>query len=90
MLTEEILKHPTSILTEVQRSQYFERGFLVLPDYVPHEWLVTLRAAKSNQLPDVEAVKEANMLSPGQTIDHRYQDKNQNQNARTEYMPLHT
>ena len=62
MLTEEILKHPTSILTEVQRSQYFERGFLVLPDYVPHEWLARLRAAMGECMERSKALAQSDKI----------------------------
>ena len=45
MLPQDVLKHPTRVLTEAQRAQYFADGFLVLPQYVPAPWLRRLQAA---------------------------------------------
>ena len=45
MKRQDVLKHPATVLTEAQRQQFFDEGFLVLPGYVPEPWLVRLRAA---------------------------------------------
>ena len=45
MLPEKILAHPTLVLTEAQRAQYFQQGYVVLQDYVPEAWLTRLRQA---------------------------------------------
>jgi ectoine hydroxylase len=45
MKQQDVLKHPTNVLTAAQRQQFFDEGFLVLPDYVPESWLARLRAA---------------------------------------------
>lgn len=47
MLPETILAHPALVLTEAQRAQYFQQGYVVLQDYVPDAWLVRLRDAMS-------------------------------------------
>lgn len=45
MLPEKILAHPALVLTDAQRAQYFDKGYVVLPDYVPGAWLTRLRDA---------------------------------------------
>jgi hypothetical protein len=45
MKPQDVLAHPTQVLTAGQRRSFFEKGFLVLPDYVPEPWLKRLRAA---------------------------------------------
>ena len=35
MLRDEVLKHPTRVLTETQRAAFFAKGYLTLPNYVP-------------------------------------------------------
>jgi len=45
MLREDVLKHPTRVLTEAQRARFFADGFLVLPDYVPAPWVGRLKNA---------------------------------------------
>jgi len=45
MLREDVLKHPTRVLSEAQRARFFADGFLILPDYVPAGWRERLSAA---------------------------------------------
>jgi hypothetical protein len=45
MLEQDILKHPTSILSATQREQYFEEGAVLVEGVVPEVWLKRLRAA---------------------------------------------
>ncbi len=45
MKAEDVVKHAPVVLTEAQRRSYFKNGFLVLPDYVPNDWLERLRNA---------------------------------------------
>jgi ectoine hydroxylase len=45
MLKHDILRHPASVLTEVQREQYFEEGAVLVEGAVPENWLKRLRAA---------------------------------------------
>jgi hypothetical protein len=50
MKPQDVLKHPTNVLTAAQRQQFFDKGFVALPDYVPERWLVRLRAAMAELL----------------------------------------
>ena len=43
MTPTEILSHTAIALTEDQRRQYFERGFLAIPNAIPMDWLKRLR-----------------------------------------------
>jgi len=45
MLPERVIKHRANVLTEAQRTFYFEKGYLALTDYVPQRWIDRLRAA---------------------------------------------
>lgn len=45
MLTEEVLKHPTKVLTEAQRAAYFEDGFVLVEGMISPEWIARLRDA---------------------------------------------
>src|SRR5690606_41678453 len=45
MKPEDVMRHPLNVLTHEQRLRYFRDGYLVLPDYVPAEWLAKLVAA---------------------------------------------
>jgi ectoine hydroxylase len=50
MKPADVLKHPATVLTEAQRRDFFDKGFVVLPDYVPEAWLIRLRAAMADLL----------------------------------------
>lgn len=43
MTPADILSHPGHALTEAQRRQYFERGFLAIPNAIPMDWIERLR-----------------------------------------------
>lgn len=45
MLTEEVLAHPTKILTEAQRAAYFDDGFVLVEGAISDDWLARLRGA---------------------------------------------
>jgi hypothetical protein len=47
---QDVLKHPTNVLTAPQRQQFFDKGFVALPGYVPEHWLARLRAAMAELL----------------------------------------
>lgn len=47
MLPEKILTHPSLVLSDSQRRQFFSEGYLLLPEYVPGAWLARLRDAMS-------------------------------------------
>jgi ectoine hydroxylase len=43
MTPAEILETPATALTDVQRKQYFEQGFLTIPNAIPVDWVNRLR-----------------------------------------------
>ena len=45
MKPDQVLQHRPVVLSETQRAQYFEKGYLVLPDHVPAAWIERLRVA---------------------------------------------
>ena len=50
MKPQDVLEHPANVLTDAQRQQFFDKGFVALPDYVPERWLMRLRAAMAELL----------------------------------------
>ena len=62
MKPQDVLKHPTNVLTEAQRQQFFDEGFVVLPDYVPEPWLARLRAAMAELLERSRAIRETDSI----------------------------
>lgn len=42
MLPEDVLKHAPKVLTQEQRQEYFEKGYLVLDGFVSEEWMTRL------------------------------------------------
>ena len=59
MKPQDVLQHPTNVLTAAQRQQFFDEGFLVLPGYVPEPWLTRLRAAMAELLDRSRAIGES-------------------------------
>ncbi|MCY3911971.1 MAG: phytanoyl-CoA dioxygenase family protein [Chloroflexi bacterium] len=43
MTPEQILSHPPRVLTQAQRESYFEKGYLLVENVVPDEWIERLR-----------------------------------------------
>lgn len=73
MQPEDVLKHPANVLTDRQRADYFEQGFLVLPDYVPTTWLARLSAAVSDMMERSRAVTKSDavfVLEDGHSAEH--------------------
>jgi len=70
MKAEEILDIPPKVLTQAQREQYFEQGFLILEGVIPDEWVQKLRRAtealveRSRQVRESDAIWD---LEPGHT-----------------------
>ena len=62
MKPQDVLKHPTNVLTAAQRQQFFDEGFLVLPNYVPEPWLARLRAAMAELLERSRAIRETDSI----------------------------
>jgi ectoine hydroxylase len=50
MKPDQVLQHRPIVLTEAQRAEYFEKGYLVLPDYVPAAWIARLRMAMAETI----------------------------------------
>jgi len=59
MKPQDVLKHPANVLSDAQRHEFFNKGFVVLPDYVPEAWLVRLRAAMAELLDRSRTVKQS-------------------------------
>lgn len=60
MRWEKVLSFPTNVLTEAQRKQFFNDGFLVLPEYLPAEWLQKLRTATAELIDRSRTVSKSN------------------------------
>jgi ectoine hydroxylase len=58
MLMDDVLKHPTQVLSETQRRCFFEDGCLVVPGLVDGQWLACLHAAMAA---NVEASRSVSM-----------------------------
>ena len=73
MLPEDVLRHPALVLTEAQRAAYFSDGFLVLPDYVPAQWLDRLREATAELMERSRSVAQSGavfVLEEGHSAAH--------------------
>jgi hypothetical protein len=62
MKPEHVLQHRPTVLTEAQRAEYFENGYLVLPDYVPIGWVERLRAAMMETIELSRSVTESDSV----------------------------
>lgn len=62
MLQDQVLSHPARVLSEDQRAQFFEQGYLVLPDFVPAEWLQRLRQAQAELLERSRALTQSDKV----------------------------
>ncbi|MGQ0581876.1 MAG: phytanoyl-CoA dioxygenase family protein [Reyranella sp.] len=62
MKPQDVLKHPTHVLTADQRAAYFRDGYLVLPDYVPAVWLKRLRAAMAELIERSRGVSQSDSI----------------------------
>ena len=60
MHTEDVLYHPSKVLTEAQRHQYFEQGFLVLESFIDSEWVERINDVTNEFLERSRAVTESN------------------------------
>ena len=57
---EEILNSPALVLTQAQRQQYFEHGYLAAPGLVSAEWIKRLREATSELLDESRRLDASN------------------------------
>ncbi len=62
MTPEQILEIPPRVLTQAQREQYFEQGFLILERVIPDEWVRKLRAATDELIERSRTVREADAV----------------------------
>lgn len=62
MKPEQVLQHRPIVLSEAQRAEYFENGYLVLPDYVPIGWVERLRAAMMETIELSRSVTESDSV----------------------------
>ncbi len=62
MTPEQILSHPPRVLTQAQRESYFEKGYVLVENVVPDEWIERLREVtndfvdRSRQITESDAV----------------------------------
>ena len=72
MTPEQILSHPPRVLTQAQRESYFEKGYVLVENVVPNEWIERLRdvtnefVERSRQITESDAVWD---LEPDHTAD---------------------
>jgi hypothetical protein len=59
MKPQDVLAHRAIVLSETQRTTFFDEGFLTLPDYVPQTWLQRLRAAMAELVDRSRAVSKS-------------------------------
>jgi ectoine hydroxylase len=73
MTPETILAHQPRVLSQAQRQQYFERGFLVVEEPIPNDWLDLLRNRSSEFIEKSRAVGASNEefdIGPQHRPDH--------------------
>jgi hypothetical protein len=73
MLLNEILSHPAKVLSEEQRQQYFEDGYLHLPRFIGMDWVQRLRAVAAEFVECSRHVTESSdaiFVEPGHTPDN--------------------
>ena len=72
MLPERVMAHAPIVLSQAQRQEFFEKGYLVLQDYVPESWLERLRAAMAELLDRSRALTQSDrvfVLEAGHSAD---------------------
>src|ERR1700750_2694640 len=72
MKPEQVLQHRHRVLSEERRADYFEKAYLVLPDYVPSAWVERLRAAMAETIDLSRSVTESDgvfILEEGHSAD---------------------
>ena len=73
MTPEQILSHPPRVLTQAQRESYFEKGYLLVENVVPDEWVERLRdvtnefVERSREITESDAVWD---LEPDHTAEN--------------------
>ena len=72
MKPEQVLQYRPIVLPEAQRAEYFEKGYLVLPDYVSLAWIERLRAAMMETIETSRSVTESDgvfILEEGHSVE---------------------
>jgi len=73
MTPEQILSHPPRVLTQAQRESYFEKGYVLVENVVPDEWIERLRdvtnefVERSREITESDAVWD---LEPDHTAEN--------------------
>ncbi|MCY4114984.1 MAG: phytanoyl-CoA dioxygenase family protein [Chloroflexi bacterium] len=73
MTPEQILSHPPRVLTQAQRESYFEKGYVIVENAVPDEWIERLRdvtndfVERSREITESDAVWD---LEPDHTAEN--------------------
>ena len=73
MTPEQILSHPARVLTQAQRESYFEKGYILVENVVPDEWIERLRdvtnefVERSREITESDAVWD---LEPDHTAEN--------------------
>ena len=73
MTPEQILSYPPRVLTQVQREQYFEHGYVSVPELVPQDVLAELQATTADFVEQSRAVAESDStfdIGPGHNADN--------------------
>jgi ectoine hydroxylase len=60
MTPEDILRHPSKVLTSAQRHAYFSTGYLAVEELIPDDWLRRLRALSEEFLEASKTCSESN------------------------------
>ena len=71
MTPEQVLAQPARILSQKQRESYFAKGYLLVENAVPSEWIVRLRAAAFHHLGRDRAQQIGCRLRPGARAQRR-------------------
>lgn len=73
MTPEQVLSIAPKILSEKQREQYFENGYLLLERIIPEEWIERLRAATTEMVDESRKIKTSDVkwdLDQGHTAEN--------------------
>ena len=70
MMTEEVLSHPTRVLTKEQRESYFENGYVTVEGAISRAWLDRLHTVSAEMVERARALTQSNdvfILEEGHT-----------------------
>ena len=72
MTPEQVLAQPARILSQKQRESYFAKGYLLVENAVPSEWIVRLRAVTAEMVERSRARSKSDAvfdLEPGHSAE---------------------